>query len=64
MPNTKLVYEWVKTGHWTYRQFSEWVQTTLSHSKAEERERSILCLERNADKPIYEIISAIRALKD
>lgn len=40
------------------------IALVAAHAKAEERERSILCLERNADKPIDEIISAIRALKD
>jgi hypothetical protein len=29
---SKQVYEWVKTGHWTFQQFNEWVSATHSEN--------------------------------
>lgn len=35
MITAKQAYEWVKTGHWTYAQFSDWFE----YQKAEARLR-------------------------
>lgn len=31
--NPKLVYEWVKTGHWKYKEFEEWFTVYKNNSE-------------------------------